>query len=547
MNHKRAWTIVVVIAVALVASALLVEHLLNADTWRGRIQASLSSSLGRPVQLGHLGFSLLSGSLVARTLSIADDPTFSSHPFLTAKDIRLRIHVLPFLFHRQVQIEGLTIDEPKIALLRGQNGVWNYSSLGAEGKKQASPSNAPLPNLTVGSFAIKQGLIEVGTVPQTQPPHLYSDLNVNAKDFSLTRAFPFSVSGKLPGNGSLQIGGTAGPVNATDASLTPVTAHLSLQHADLVAAGLVEPGQGISGVSDLTTTVTSNGQNANLTGTLHVTQLKLSPHGTPAARPVDLQFTLDQDLRSLSGKIDSATLHLGNAALAIGGTYQTHGNLTTAQLSVSGTSVPIPELETFLPSLGLQLPPGSRVQSGTLTTQLAISGPVTAPTITGPVRVANAQLAGFDLGQKLSAIRMLTGAHTGSTTSIQSLSSDLRYSPAGTQLNNLAAVVANLGSASGNGNISPAGALNFHLLVKLDSSGAGGMASQAMNLVPGAFSSAIGQVTKNGIPVNVAGTTSNPTFTPDLSRLASNPASPARSTSPTKSLGNALGGLLKGH
>ena len=48
----------------------------------GRIEKALSDSLGRPVQLGHLSFSLFSGSLVADNVAIADDPAFGSTPFL---------------------------------------------------------------------------------------------------------------------------------------------------------------------------------------------------------------------------------------------------------------------------------------------------------------------------------------------------------------------------------------------------------------------------------------------------------------------------------
>ena len=256
-----------------------------------------------------------------------------------------------------------------------------------------------------------------------------------------------------------------------------------------------------------------------------------------------MQFVVDQDLQSLSGKIDNANLQVGKAAFAITGTYQTRGSATTTQINVNGQNVPIDELVAFLPSLGVQLPSGSRLQGGTLTTTLNINGPVNGPTITGPVRIANTQLAGFDLGKKLASIQSLTGAKTGSNTTIQALSTNLVYGPTGTQTNNLAAVVAGLGSAAGNGSISAGGALNYHLLLKLDSSGVGGLATQALSLLPGAFGSAVSQTTKNGIPVTIAGTTSNPTFTPDMSKLAGGAIQQQKNT-PANPIGNALGGLF---
>jgi AsmA protein len=167
---------------------------------------------------------------------------------------------------------------------------------------------------------------------------------------------------------------------------------------------------------------------------------------------------------------------------------------------------------------------------------------VTAPLIAGPVRIANTQLAGFDLGQKLASIQSLTGAKTGSNTTIQALSTNLRYGTEGTRTDNLAAVVTGLGSASGGGSISPAGALNYRLLVKLDSTGVGGLATQAMSMIPGAFGSAISQTTKNGIPLTITGTTANPTFTPDVSKMASGTMQQNKGTQ--TDLGKALGGLL---
>src|ERR1700761_158823 len=110
---KRSWIILGAIAVVLLIGFFVVQHLLDADTYRGKIEQVLSDSLGRPTSLGHLDFSLASGSLVAEAPSIADDPAFSKQPFLTAKDVRIGVEVGPLIFHRQIHITGFTITEPK--------------------------------------------------------------------------------------------------------------------------------------------------------------------------------------------------------------------------------------------------------------------------------------------------------------------------------------------------------------------------------------------------------------------------------------------------
>jgi AsmA protein len=544
-KKTRKWIVLSAVGAVLVIGFFVVKHLLNADTYRGRIEAALSDSLGRRVQLGHLAFSPFSGSLVAEAPSIADDAAFETQPFLTAKDLRIGVEMGPLIFHRELRITGFVIEEPKITLLRAENGTWNYSSLGSKGaRKPPTPQTGTLiPNLTVKAIDIKDGMLTIGTLPAQGKPHVYSDLDVSIRNFSFASPFPFTVNGKLPAGGTLEVSGNAGPINQQDASLTPLTADVSLKHGDLVAAGFVEPAQGISGVADLDAKVVSNGQTANANGKLHLTQLKLAAKGIPSTQPVDAQFNVNQDLRSLSGTIQKANIQVGKANLAVNGTYQTRGNKTTTQLNVNGPNMPINELEAFLPSLGVQLPPGSRLQGGTLSTTLNISGPVTAPQVTGPVHIADTQLAGFDLGQKLASIQTLTGAKTGSTTTIQSLSTNLRYGPDGTHTDNLAAVVTGLGSASGDGSISPAGALNYHLIVKLASGGVGGLATQAAGLIPGGFGSTISQTTKNGIPVTITGTTSNPTFTPDMSKMLGG-ATQQKQSPQSNPLGKGLGGLF---
>ncbi len=545
MHVKRIWIVAAAIGVALLLIILVgVPLLLNADTYRGRIETALTISLGRPVQLGHLDASILSGSLVANAPSIADDPTFSSLPFLTAKDIHIGVEMAPLIFHHELHITGFTIDQPAITLLRAENGAWNYSSLGGEAKKPRTANENLLPSFTVNHLDIKGGTLTIGTTPATAQPRVYTDLTVSAQNFSFANAFPFTVSGKLPGDGSVDISGNAGPIDQRDASLTPFTAQVSLKHADLVAAGFVEPAQGIAGIADLDAKLVSNGQATQVDGKLHLTQLKLAKNGSASSQPVDAQFSVTQDLRSLSGKITSTTLQIGKAALTLAGAYRTHGNTTSTQMNVNGPNLPIDDLVAFLPSLGVQLPSGSRMQGGTLTLALNINGPTSALAISGPVHVANTQLAGFDLGQKLAGIQSLTGAKTGSTTTIQTLSTNLRYGPEGTQTDNLDAVVTGLGSATGGGSVSPAGALNYHLLVKPSSTGVGGIATQAVGLLPGVFGSTVSQATKNGIPVTIAGTTSNPTFTPDMGKMIGGTIQ--KQNQPSNPLGKALGGLF-GH
>jgi AsmA protein len=125
--------------------------------------------------------------------------------------------------------------------------------------------------------------------------------------------------------------------------------------------------------------------------------------------------------------------------------------------------------------------------------------------------LANSKLAGFDLGSKLSAISALSGANTGSDTSIQNLSTDAQVSPDMIRTENVNLVIPALGELTGAGTISPSGALNYKLTAKLT----GGVAT------------GLGQLAGLGgaggtIPFMLQGTTSHPMFVPDVQGILSN-------------------------
>jgi AsmA protein len=335
-------------------------------------------------------------------------------------------------------------------------------------------------------------------------------------------------------------------------------------------------------VADLQAKITSNGQTLNATGTATVAGIKLAKDGVPSPKPVQLQFTVAQNEQAMSGEVQQAALTLGSATTVnISGTYQTSGPTTTLNLKVVGNSMSINELEAFLPAVGVHLPQGSRLQGGTVTTALAVTGTTASPVISGPVKVSNTQLAGFDLGSKLQALSSFTGgkisSSTGPGTTIRSLSMNVREEGGSIRTDNVALDVAGVGTATGAGGVSSAGALNYNMVLKLtgltvgsgggnqaSAGGTAGMVGALSGLIPGgAAGGAVGGIAssalKSGIPVAIGGTTSNPTFTPNVAGLAAGVGASAAQgllngkTQPNNGkkaadpLSNALGGLFGKH
>ncbi|HVC48409.1 MAG TPA: AsmA family protein [Terracidiphilus sp.] len=520
---KKRWVkITVASAAAILILILVAPFLVNADTFRPTIASRLSTALGRPVSLGHLTFSLLRGSLVANDISIADDSAFSNTPFLQAKSFSIGVEVLPLLFHHSLHITRLAVDSPSIHLIHADNGRWNFSSLGVASSNTSTQKSSALPNLTVGKLEIKDGSATVSTLPAVGNPFVYSGINLTVRQLSFIRSFPFELSAKLPGSGSLRLTGSAGPLNQVNAADTPFNASFSLKNFDPVASGVVEPSTGIGMNVDLNAQLASDGSTLTSSGSIQAAHLKLARTGAPSPQPVHIDFAVTNNLAARAGRVSNLTIHAGSVAAQVTGGFQLQPHAVLLSLHLAAPNLPIDQLEKLLPAFGVTLPSGSSLKGGTLTANLAISGPATATSITGPVEIDNTKLAGFDLGSKIQGLSPFGG--TGQGTDIQTLRTTVSSTPQITQFSSIYGNLPQLGTATGSGTVTPAGNLNFQMVATLSSKNAvGAAANQAVNTVSnfvGGFfhpnSKPAASTANRGIPLTITGTAKSPSIRANL-------------------------------
>jgi AsmA protein len=545
---RRRW-IKIVLAVAVLGLVILavVPFLVNADSFRPQIEDQLSSSLNRKVTLGHLSLSLLTGSLVAENISIADDPSLSSTSFLEAKRLDLGIEVGQLLFHRSVRVTELKVDSPAIHLIHLENGTWNFSSMGSSA---ATPATGPssIPALSVDELEIKDGSATVATIPEAGNPFTCTAIDLTVKQFSLEQAFPFDLSVKLPGDGTVKLNGSAGPIAQQDASKTPFQAALEIKHFDPVAANVIQANDGVSMVADLDAKIASDGNNLTSNGKITASQLKLARTGSPAPQPVTIDFAIADNMSTRAGQVSDLAIQTGSVAAHISGGFQAGGQSVTLNLRLSAPHLPIDQLEQLLPAAGITLPSGSQLRGGTLTANLTITGPANAITIAGPVEIDNTQLAGFDLGSKIQGINPLGGTSGG--TQIEKVSTDVNSSPQMTSFSNIYASVPVIGTASGSGTISPSEELNFQLVAKFNSSSlVGSAANTGVNAVATLFGDRSNTAANKGIPLTVTGTASSPSIRANVGAMVKQAAGSVLNGPSGQQGGSALNKLkgLLGH
>ncbi|MBZ5504874.1 MAG: AsmA family protein [Acidobacteriia bacterium] len=506
---KRLLVISGIVVGVLLLLVILVPLFINVDSFRPDLEKKLSAALNRSVHIGKLDASIFSGGATASDISIADDPAFNKGPFLRASSVKVGVQLLPLIFSKQLKVTSIAVQKPEITLLKNSAGKWNYSTLGSTTQKAApEPSGKSAPDVSVDKFQIVDGTVRVGNTSghAAGKESVYQNVNLVAHNISAQSAMPFTLSVAMPGGGSLDLEGQAGPLNPGDSAKSPLNAKITLKNVDLGSTGFIDSSSGLGGALDFDGQVKSDGHHLHSEGKAKATNLRVIKGGQPAKQPVALDYKSDYGLDSETGTID-ANLHTGNSLTNASGTLNAKGADMLANLKIRGKDMAVNDVQGLLPAFGVIMPSGASLQGGNINMDLTAQGPLDRLVITGPLNITGTRLSGFNLGSKLGAIAAFTGSKGSTDTLIQTFSSALRVAPEGIRADNIVLDVPSLGMVTGNGVIGGDNSLNFKMLLKL-SGGANNLVGSLTGLSAGAQSS--------GLPFLIQGKTSNPEFRPAL-------------------------------
>ena len=299
---KRILKIVAIVVGILILILIALPFVIDANTFRPKIESDLTATLGRQVKVGNLSLSLLSGGVSADDISIADDPQFSKSAFIQAKSLKVGVEMIPLIFSKTLNVTELTLNQPEISLVKSENGEkWNFSSIGGNNTSATKPaptsssgnasspaanpaqsSSGGNPSLSVAKLNVNNGRLTVSRANSSEKPHVYDKVNIQVTNFSFTSSFPFKMTADTPSGGSLNLNGKAGPIDNNNAALTPLDATISVKKMNLAASGFIDPAAGIAGIADLDGKIASDGHEAKTNGTLKATNLQVVQKGSPA-------------------------------------------------------------------------------------------------------------------------------------------------------------------------------------------------------------------------------------------------------------------------
>ena len=200
------------------AALILLLFLLRPGVSRlkGRIIASLSAGVGRPVDIGsvHLRF-LPQPEFDLENLVVYDDPAFGAEPMLRASEVTADLR-LTSLIRGRMEISRLDLNEPSLNLTHSMNGAWNLEGLlqraahmptAPTGKSKSEPRPAfPYIEATSGRINFKSGTEKKSYALTNADFSLWQE-SENVWGMRL-KAQPFRTDMNLNDTGVLQVSGT---------------------------------------------------------------------------------------------------------------------------------------------------------------------------------------------------------------------------------------------------------------------------------------------------------------------------------------------------
>jgi uncharacterized protein involved in outer membrane biogenesis len=127
------------VLIAIIGVAAAAAPLFPLSPVKGSVEAKLSESLGRSVTIDSVRLKLIGGPHFALTgMTAREDPQFGDGTFLKANEVRAGLDLARSLRAGQFVIDSITIKSPQIDLVKNNNGVWSWTTLGGRPRAQSA-------------------------------------------------------------------------------------------------------------------------------------------------------------------------------------------------------------------------------------------------------------------------------------------------------------------------------------------------------------------------------------------------------------------------
>ena len=261
MKRALKWLVGIgaVVVLLLGVAAIALPRLVDTPRVQAMIAGSAAQAIGRPVKFESLSVGLFPlPSIALHKLEVAEDPEFGTAPFLALETGRIYLKLRPLLSGR-VEFGDITLERPRIALIRSADGRLNVASLApaSESRNASRPGRSSgggtggVAAAVVSRVKIDKGVITYVVRGKGEAPTPY---RVEDLDLTLTgQGTQLNFTGALrvkPGDLAVKLVDGMVALNGAKAVLdAPVRARVSIEGKDIeqLVAAAAGPTPAIAG------------------------------------------------------------------------------------------------------------------------------------------------------------------------------------------------------------------------------------------------------------------------------------------------------------
>ena len=429
---RRLLIVIGTIVTIAIAGAVVFVATFNVNRYHAAIQSELEQRLVRGVTLGDMRLNLFPLRFSVQNLTIADDTAFGMEkPFVQTQQLDVSVKLLPLL-KGNVEIDSLELQRPIVELIRNQQGVWNFSSLGgpsvstnpagqpssAGSSPESSKPNVPQPSpggpsettgggglpFSLAKLAITDGQVAVTDLQSKSPRALYDHIDLTVLNFAPNAPFSINVAAHLPGPGTQQVRlqGQAGPIVQGQPASTPFHGTLELQQVGIAGLQkfLASPALvNTDGVLSGQTKIGSESGKLTASGQMNLQNAKV--RGLELGYPISAEYAITDDLPADLITIHNTTIKLGTMPILVNGTVNTNPSPAQVDLRIKADNVSIAEAGKLAAASGVAFAPGTMI-IGNMNADIQARGAADKPELSGTISGRDVQISGKSIPQPVS-------------------------------------------------------------------------------------------------------------------------------------------------
>ena len=419
--RKLGIALAIVLAVIVIAVAAL-PYLLDVNSYRDRIQTELQKRTGRAVSLGNMELKVFPFAFIVQNAVIGEDPAFkSTAPFAQISEMLVAVKLAPLL-QKKVEIDSLTLKDPKIELIRNAQGKWNFSSLGnsqptAQPQQPAAKTPQPTPQpqpqekqaFELGRLDITNGQVAVTDFQKKQPRAVYDHIDLTLNGYAPGKPVDFDLTAHLPGAGAqqLSLSGKGGPLQdnvlATnfDGTLKLDGVSLSGLKKFVNSEALADMEFNATGSTD----VKNKGGVVSADGKITLDHIRVKRANL--TYPINADFNVVDDLNTDVLTLNKGDLKLGNTPVSVKGSVNASATPSQLDLRALVKNASIADAARLAGAFGVAFNPGMQV-NGTVDADMTIRGTSSSPIMNGTASARNLDISGGKIQQpvKVSEVNL---------------------------------------------------------------------------------------------------------------------------------------------